>query len=255
MTDEVSICNRALAMIGSRSTISSINPSDGSNEANQCALWYYSTRDALLRAAHWNFTRTQIQLTQLKASTDVNSTCPAPWAFEYAYPSNCMKMRFIAPYLPPNVQPGSIPLTTGTQGPAINGVNYWNRPVRFLVANDLDVNNNDSTVILTNEPMATGIFTKQITNPQLFDSNFVKALEASLAAFLIPSINMNMTLLKLQISLAESYITQARVSDGNEGPIINNIEPEWIRIRGGLGLFSYGVFGYGWDGMSWPGVF
>jgi hypothetical protein len=52
--------------------------------------------------------------------------------------------------------------------------------VRFVVAIDQDDNGNDRKVILTNEPMPSRVFTKLVTNPQLFDSQFVRALAAYL---------------------------------------------------------------------------
>lgn len=250
MTDEVTLCNRALAAIGTRSTISSIQPSDGSKEANACALLYYPTRDELLRAAHWDFARNQITLSQLKSSSDTNSTCPVPWGFEYAYPSDCLKMRYILPFMDVS-NPGTVPFMTSAT-PAALGLGYWGNPVRFVVATDKNTSGNDSTVLLTNQAQAIGVYTKQITNPDLFDSQFQSALVEALGAKLVPALSLNLSLMKLKIATAEAIIGQARLTNGNEGPEIQNIEPDWMRVRQNYGLLSYGTYYNNWEAMPWP---
>lgn len=252
MTSEVVLCNRALAAIGTRSTISSITPSDGSEEANQCSLLYYPVRDQLLRSAHWDFARAQNYLAQLKSSQDTNSTCPVPWAYEYAYPSDCLKARYIQPYFY-TAAPQGVPLTTAPIVPLQPSCyGSGNRPIRFVVATDKDQNNNDGTVILTNQPQAILIYTRLITNPNLFDSQFQEALVAALAAHLVPALSLNMDLMKTQIKIAEGIIAQARVTNGNEGPMSQDNTPDFIRARAGYADGGYGFGFYGWEAMSWP---
>lgn len=252
MVSEVDLCNRALAALGTRTTISGIQPSDGSNEANTCALLYYPVRDALIRAVHWDFCRAQVSLSQLKASTDTNSTCPVPWSFEYAYPSDCLKARSILPFMVSG-NTGSIPLTTAPQQP-VQGINAWNMPVRFFIATDKDASNNDGTVVLTNQPNAILVYTRRIVNPDLFDPQFQEALVAALAAHLVPALALNLSLMKGQIQLAENIIGKARITNGNEGPEVQDSIPDWVRARGLYGTFAYGYLYQGWDAMPWPSV-
>ena len=74
MASEVSICNRALAMLGA-STITSLT--DGSTEANVCNAVYADARDAILRAYPWACAIKRATLAQL-------STAPV-WGFTKAY--------------------------------------------------------------------------------------------------------------------------------------------------------------------------
>lgn len=252
MTSEVDICNRALSAIGTRTTISSIQPSDGSNEANACALLYYPTRDALLRAVHWDFARAQTNLSQLKSATDTNSTCPVPWQYEYAYPSTGLKMRYILPLMQTN-STGGVPLTTGPTMP-VQGFGLGMGPVRFFVGTDFDVNGNDATIILTNQPQAIAIYTKQITNPNLFDAQFQEALVAALAAHLVPALALEAKLMQGQIKIAEAVIAQARVTNGNEGPMVQDSIPDWMFVRGAYGSFAYGYFYQNWEAMTFPSM-
>jgi len=74
MASEVSICNRALALLGAN-TITSL--SDGSTEANVCNAVYADARDAVLRAYPWSCAIQRATLAQLSA---------APiWGFDKAY--------------------------------------------------------------------------------------------------------------------------------------------------------------------------
>lgn len=74
MASEVSICNRALAMLGAN-TITSL--SDGSTEANVCNAVYADGRDAVLRSHPWSCAIQRATLAQL-------SSDPV-WGFDKAY--------------------------------------------------------------------------------------------------------------------------------------------------------------------------
>src|SRR5438045_8831417 len=102
MASEVSICNRALQAIGTRTSIASLT--EASVEARNCNLIYADTRDELLGMAYWNFAAKTAYLSLLKSApgtpTNAASTAsqwssafPAPpWLYEYVYPYDCIKM-------------------------------------------------------------------------------------------------------------------------------------------------------------------
>jgi len=74
MASEVSICNRALALLGAN-TITSL--SDGSTEANVCKAVYADARDGILRSRPWSCAIQRATLAQL-------STAPV-WDYGKAY--------------------------------------------------------------------------------------------------------------------------------------------------------------------------
>ena len=74
MASEVSICNRAMALLGAN-TITSL--SDGSTEANVCNAVYADARDAVLRSYPWSCAIKRATLAQL-------SSDPV-WGFDKAY--------------------------------------------------------------------------------------------------------------------------------------------------------------------------
>src|SRR3954468_25037564 len=105
MASEVTICNRALQSIGTRTTIASL--SELSVEARNCALIYDDTRDEVLQMAYWNFAQKTVYLALLKSApgTPSNSASTAtqwttdypspPWLYEYAYPEDCIQLSRI----------------------------------------------------------------------------------------------------------------------------------------------------------------
>jgi hypothetical protein len=223
-------------------------------------LFYQPKIDDLHRAAHWNFARFQAPLTLLKAAlgTPENPTGtttlipPLPWRYSYAYPSDCLKARYILPVVP----------TTGVQVPFTTADNMVmpgysdNVSVKFVVATDTDTLGNRVRVILTNLSQATLVYTSRITDPNLWDPSFVQAATSYLGAWFVNALARNAALHKDQMTIAMQIINKARASDGNEGPITQDHLPDWIKTRGTRPAFANsGYFYYGWDNISFPGGF
>jgi hypothetical protein len=110
MTQNLDIANRALQFFGSRTNMS-LSEFNGqtSNEAIQTNLIMFKLRDELNRMAPWNCARKYVTLTYITSQpgTPENSASgpplwapgmPAPqWSYEYQYPSDCVRPRFITP--------------------------------------------------------------------------------------------------------------------------------------------------------------
>lgn len=90
----------------------------------------------------------------------------------------------------------------------------------------------DQRVILTNQEFATMSYIRQVTDPNVMDPQFQQAWVAALGGRLCLALTGDKTLANMQIQLANGFITQARASDGNEGLTINDVVPDWLRIRG-----------------------
>ncbi len=265
MTTDIDIANRALAAINSRSTIA--NFAERSAEARNIALIYYPTRDQLLRAAHWDFARAQEALTLLKSAqgtpeyngpqTQVWAPAyqpPPPWLYSYAYPSDCAKVRFIQPNLYAGVAgitpTSSIPIFST---PTADGSALFNqRRLRYQVATDTDANGNPAKVILCNSQQAMCVYTRIITNPDLWDDLFQEALVASLGVRLARPLTGNKDIVQELRANAMQAIQQARVSDGNEGVEKEDWTPDWMVVRGvGLDWSQTQAGINGWYTPSW----
>ena len=235
--DKVTLANLALDAIGTRSTIASFT--EGSAEANAVALHYDAALEAVLQAARWNFARKQGLLTLLKDATQGQSV-PTPWLYEYAYPSDCTQGRYVLPTVQTNI-PSSVVGTPTV--PSAVGV-----PVRFLISTDQDANGNQILVILTNQPQATFVYTSRITNPNLFDGQFVEAFRFLLGARMCMRLTGDKQATLAAWKKADDLCKAAAASNGNEGLTIIDSVPDWIKVRGYASDWGYpdmGFFQYG----------
>lgn len=140
----VSICNMALGWIGT-SPITSLT--QASPEARACSQFYDMARQQTLRDHPWNFAQARVAL----AKVDVPDTYPE-YAYAYTWPNSCIRAHKV----------------------------YYNgTPYDFEVALAED---GSSRVILTNAPEAVLSYTKDVSDPNLFDPLYVRALARRLAA-------------------------------------------------------------------------
>jgi hypothetical protein len=86
MASEVSICNLALAHLGDEATVTSINPPEGSSQAEHCERFYPIARDTVLEAHEWGFATRRMALV---ARTEEP---PASWGYIYQRPNNCLRV-------------------------------------------------------------------------------------------------------------------------------------------------------------------
>lgn len=238
MTSETTICNFALSQVGTRSTIASLT--EDSNEARACNLWFDQTRDDMLQQAFWNFARKTATLSLLKqspgtpgfvgpASATWSNVYPAPpWQYQYAYPSDCLQVRYLQPQLSTGWT-GDVPLfgaSVVTSGPT------WNVPaVPYITATDTDAGGNDYNCILTSQYQAIATYTRRIINPNLFSSQFISATQSLLAARITMQLTGDKSLANGLIQSTNDMILQARVSDGNEGLTVQDPATDWVQAR------------------------
>jgi len=152
-------------------------------------------------------------------------------------PPDCIRPLWIVPQFTTGFSSG-VPITTAVTG----GVpSFWTGPpVDYKVAIDqidlqtgLPANGGtDQRVILTNQEQAILCYIKQVTNPDVWDQQFQQALVAALAGRLVFALVGDVRLANLKITEANNYIQIARTGDGNEGLTVNNVTPDFIRIRG-----------------------
>lgn len=241
--------------------MSSVNPSDGSVEANACSVLFTPTFEALGRAAHWNCLGREVALSLYAAASGTPENPdgttlpipPIPWMYAYSYPSDCLDVRYIVPSFPTN-NGSSTPQTT------INNAAGSYLPsggqIPYKVQTVLDANQNSLLVILTNQDLATCVYTTNLQNPANWDSLFQEAIVASLGAYLVPALSLSLPLMQLSIQTAERAIAQARAADGNEGVTVMDHLPDWMAARAGgqgfgvgYGFTSYGGYCYS---ICWP---
>lgn len=252
MTSPVDLCNLALDQIVARTSITGINPASPPNSlaAQVASRTYQLQADNVFRAAHWDSARFQTDLTLLKAAwgtpENPDGTLPRPpipWRYEYAYPTDCLKMRFVIPQ--PNLSATGAPLMTNV------GVNYQalvSTALPFVPAIDTDASGNRIKVILTNACLAQGVYTARIDNVDLWDVALQNAVIGALAAWFASPITGDDNKVKLAIAKAVGLLNAARISDGNEGITSTDHIPDWMQIRdsSGANVWGWNVPGGGW---------
>lgn len=194
MASVVQIAKFALSHLGDRWEISSLT--EESAEARQCNLHYETSRDAALRdmAPNWAVSYTE--------GTSLSGTVPGLWLYMYAYPSNCLRLIEIVNPLGKNVE-----------------------PIPFEVANVGGIR-----VILTNQAEAELRFVVRVTDPNVFDPLFIKALSFRLAADIAIPLGAS----KEQPKMEQNYwiaIGRAGVISANEGVSNTRPESEFMQAR------------------------
>jgi len=113
----------------------------------------------------------------------------------------------------------------------------------------------DQRVILTNQEFAIGNYVKDISDENVFDDDFVEALSLIVGARLCIALSGDKSLANSKIAEANAMIIEARSTDANEGLKVNDVTPDWLRIRGIDFVEDYsGPYntGFNW-GAIWPG--
>ncbi len=299
------VANRALDSIGHTTDKRIGDLQEGSREATVLLRHYGAALRQILRAALWNFARTQSPLTLLNDATgqttqaQIDAGQPVtvgtgtvgqrPWLYEYAWPVNAVRARFVPVqmYNPTLAVPGNISLpSTPLMGGMQSLVPFARQiPARFVVAQDFvpnligvptswsqipDTSQTmgqalaQQTVILTNQPNATLVYTSLMTYPDqwdpLFSQAFIALLASLVAAALIDDVRARIAVRDDQIKIAKMALEQARIADGDEMWATTDSVPDWIRARdaggwggawGGLGD-GPGYFGLGWASCAFP---
>jgi hypothetical protein len=108
-------------------------------------------------------------------------------------------------------------------------------------------------VILTNQEFAILVYVCDIIDPNVLDDLFIEAYVRIVGATIANALSGDKKLIKMAIDEANIAIGQARAADANEGLTINDVTPDWIRIRGvDFGTQYSGPYtGFDWGSM-WP---
>jgi hypothetical protein len=208
----IDICNLALAHLGDVASVSSIDPPEGSAQAEHCARFYPSARDAMLEMHNWAF-----------ASRDIEGTLLADevfpdWSFCYARPANALKIQkvfsntsFAHPHWATNVgtPDGSAPFTCMTSRAG-------------------------QQVILTEVENATIRYTERVEDTARYSPLFISALSHFLASMLAGPLLKGKDGAEQatnQITYMRTYLAYAEQSDSLQSKATPKHIPAWISDR------------------------
>ena len=172
MATEVDICNLALAHLGDDATIASLNPPEGSAQAEKAARFYPIARNTLLEVHTWNFAAKRGNLALTANTLD-------QWDYAYVAPADMMTpVAVISPTaqndyatrMSSGDTPGGI---TSNYSPTIVAGQYT--PQQFAV---------EGTLIYTNQENAMLRYQAAVTDASAFSPLFVITLSWHLASML-----------------------------------------------------------------------
>jgi hypothetical protein len=159
---------------------------------------------------------------------------------------------------------GTSPLISGVaQGPLVGGSYFSPGPTNpvsqsFTTGQGFGATFNLSygpaspqRVILCNQEFAIGTYIQDVTDPDMMDQSFIDTWAKALGAELTIPLTGDKKLANGAITEVNNSIQWTRVADANESLSVNDVTPDWLRIRGIDYAEPYsGPFsGFDWGGM------
>ena len=201
MASEVDICNLALARLGDNATVASIDPPEGSSQAEHCARFYPVARDSLLEMHAWKFATRRVLLAQLTTDT-------WNWTYAYAEPTGVLKLLAVLP--------ASAASDADTQ-------EY-----------EAETDGNGARIILTDQEGASLRYVAHVTDTTVFSPLFVDALAWLLASYLAGPVLKGDAGAAMAKACLQSFmlaLSNAKVSDANQRKVRPEHKPDWIAGR------------------------
>lgn len=194
MSSKVAIWNMALVNVGSSGFIQS--DTEPSAEANHCRVVHDSSLKSALESLDWNFARIQVALADL-GTPEVN------WQYQYAYPSNCLKVRKI---VTSSRLDKPLPFKTGLNSAGTQKV----------------INTDVEGAIIS--------FTANIENTALFPESFSQLVAWHIALGIAPALSGNDQKIfdKVRNGLSVA-LSHAQTVDANEGQEDDEQDAPWIK--------------------------
>jgi hypothetical protein len=201
MASEVDICNLALGHLGDRATVSSINPPEGSAQAEHCARFYPIARDLVLEAHEWGFATKRGNLALL------SDTPPPGFQFVYQLPSDCRNIIDL-------IDPNALVIFPVDERCGHWGDNAFTMPP---VPYELETRSDGTPIIYTNLENAGIRYVASITDTTKFSAQFVDTVAWLLAGYLAGPVikgdtgaQMGATCMKaFQVSLGQATANDA----------------------------------------------
>jgi len=219
MASDIDICNLALSHLGDTATVTSLNPPEGSMQAQHCATFYTIARDSLLEMHSWGFATKRVSLAQL-------SNPSTEWDYCYMLPTDVLNVLGI---LPPNsTDDYSAPIAVSPQygylsmtTPVVGAGSYVTQPYSVETLAD------GTQVVFSDQQGAMMRYTAKVTDTTKFTPLFVNTLSWMLASMLAGPVikgDVGAAEGKRCLQLAYQFLGAAESSDTNQ----RNIKPQQV---------------------------
>lgn len=222
MATEVSICNLALARLGDDATVSSIDPPEGSAQAEQCRTFYPLARDSWLEAFTWSFCRARKQLAQVTSEST---------SYEYAYALPSELLRAIA-VIPSDATDDNLSSIREFYPVSYYDAHAYSAEVRAPF--HIEALEDGTRVVYTDLEDAILMYTKRVTDTSKFSPLFVNSLSYYLAGMLagpLISGDRGMKTGQQMDSMAYALVGKAQESDANQSHDRIHHVPNHLNLR------------------------
>ncbi len=201
MASSIDIVNIALAHLGDDATVSSIDPPEGSPQAEHAARFYPVALATLLESHNWKFATRRASLALLDVDT-------FNWTYAYAEPSGATRIISILPGTAMSTDEGEPFETMG--------------------------DDSGNALIYTDLEDATAIYTVSVTDTTKFSPLFVDALSRLLAAYLAGPVikgDAGKAESKAQMQFFRAALAAAVSADSNQRKVDIEHPVDWITGR------------------------
>ena len=206
MASEIDICNLALSHLGDTATIASLDPPEGSAQAEHCARFYPIARDSLLEMHAWGFATRRAKLALLASGWP-------EWSYAYAQPADALNIIAILPPGSSDDYSAGVPDSAG--GPYV--------PQPF----SCEINDAGAPVIYTDQADAVLRYSATVSDPTRFSPLFVMTLSWHLASMLAGPVikgDAGAAEAKRCAQVMQQYLSKAIESDSSQ----RRIKPEHV---------------------------
>jgi hypothetical protein len=203
MSSEVDIANLALSHLGDSATVASLDPPEGSAQAQHCAIFYPMARDTLLQAYSWGFASKRVALAELVSAWP-------QWAHAYVKPSDSLSIRAV-------LSPSATDDGADSMQPYV-----------------IEIDADDNDVIYCNQDLAVALYTKRVVDTTKFSPMFVMALSWHLASLIAgPLIKGDAGAAMAQRCAQQmgAWLAKAIESDANQRRVSRAHTPAWMAAR------------------------
>jgi hypothetical protein len=225
MASVVDICNQALSHLGDSATVSSIDPPEGSAQAEHCARFYPMALAALIEMHVWAFATRRTVL----AEKDNPSTT---WRHCYALPSNAVNLISV---LAPDAT-DDYSSTMQSSGQAYDNAYFQNIPGGAYTPQDFSPETDDegNDIILTNQADAVLRYTVLVSDTSKFSPLFVECLGWLLASKLSGPVlkgEAGMTAGQACVKTFAFWFGKAVNSDASQRQASPKHQVGWMNVR------------------------
>ena len=156
---ETDICNIALSRIRAKS-IGALT--EQTVQAEQCRIFYPEARDLVLTLVDWPFNKKTITMALKEFE-------PAEWRYAYAYPNDCLRIRYVLP------GSGGVSSTYRVTDDRLTQLDQLN--VQF----DVQLDDSNEQVLVTNQVEARLVYSLAVTDVRLFGQMVTELIAYRLA--------------------------------------------------------------------------